>query len=89
MKGIGTGNPPTGRRFERVNEIYIFSVVNGRLADAIGVEDNLKRLRRLGLLAESAAGLITPVGSRLEPGRIHAWTPYPRTDLDCASQCTQ
>ncbi len=43
------GFPPTGRRFERVNEIYIFRVVNGKLAGAVGVEDNLGRLQQLGI----------------------------------------
>jgi predicted ester cyclase len=26
------GNPPTGRRFERVDEVYIFRIVDGRIA---------------------------------------------------------
>lgn len=39
--------PPTGRRFERVNEIYIFHVVDGKLVGAVGVEDNVSRLRQL------------------------------------------
>ena len=44
------GHPPTGRRFEDVDEIYIFEVRDGRLVDAVAVEDNLTRLRQLGLL---------------------------------------
>jgi predicted ester cyclase len=47
--GDWLGIPPSGRRFEQVDEIYIFQVRNGRLASAIGVEDNLSRLRQLGL----------------------------------------
>ncbi len=43
------GIPATGRRFERVDEIYIFRVVNGKLAGAVGVEDNVSRLRQLGI----------------------------------------
>ncbi len=41
--------PPTGRRFEGVDEVYIFGVRDGKLATAIGVEDNLSRLRQLGI----------------------------------------
>jgi predicted ester cyclase len=43
------GHPPTGRRFSDVDEIYIFRVIDGKLAGAFGVEDNLTRLRQLGL----------------------------------------
>lgn len=43
------GYPPTGRRFEGVDEIYIFRVHDGKLAAATAVEDNLTRLRQLGL----------------------------------------
>ena len=41
--------PPTGRRFEGVDEIYIFEVRDGRLVSAVGVEENLSRLRQLGI----------------------------------------
>jgi hypothetical protein len=38
------------RHFERVDEIYVFHVRNGRLAAVTAaVEDNLTRLRQLGL----------------------------------------
>jgi RimJ/RimL family protein N-acetyltransferase/predicted ester cyclase len=43
------GVPATGRRFEDVEEIYIFRVQDGRLVSALGVEDNLTRLRQLGI----------------------------------------
>ena len=43
------GHPPSGRRFGDVDEIYIFRVSNGKLAAATGVEDNLARMRQLGL----------------------------------------
>jgi hypothetical protein len=43
------GIAPTGQRFERVDEIYIFTVANDRLIAAFGVEDNLTRLRQLGI----------------------------------------
>jgi predicted ester cyclase len=49
-EGEWRGHAPTGRRFENVDEIYIFSVEDGRLARALAVvEDNLTRLRQLGL----------------------------------------
>ena len=47
--GKWMGYPPTGRRFQDVDEIYIFRVSGGKLADAFGVEDNLARMRQLGL----------------------------------------
>ena len=47
--GEWLGVPPTGRRFERVDEVYIFEVQAGRLVSALGVEDNLSRLRQLGI----------------------------------------
>jgi predicted ester cyclase len=49
-EGEWLGRPATGRRFENVDEVYIFDVVDGRLAGAVAVEDNLTRLRQLGLL---------------------------------------
>ncbi|MGH3078930.1 MAG: ester cyclase [Gaiellaceae bacterium] len=51
--GQWVGVPPTGRRFEGVDEIYIFRVRDGRLASAIGVEDNLSRMRQLGIRPQS------------------------------------
>jgi predicted ester cyclase len=47
--GEWLGVPPTGRRFENVDEIYIFRVENDRLSAWVGVEDNLTRLRQLGI----------------------------------------
>ena len=47
--GEWMGHPPTGRRFEDVDEIYIFRVRGGKLADGFGVEDNIRRMRQLGL----------------------------------------
>lgn len=38
-----------GRRFENVDEIYVFQIKNGKLAAALGVEDNLTRLKQLGI----------------------------------------
>jgi predicted ester cyclase len=47
--GEWMGHPPTGRRFQDVDEIYIFRVHGGKLAGAFGVEDNVGRMRQLGL----------------------------------------
>lgn len=47
--GEWLGAPPTGERFEDVDEIYIFTVRNDKLSSAIGVEDNLSRMRQLGI----------------------------------------
>ena len=49
--GEWMGHPPTGRRFQDVDEIYIFRVSDGKLAGAFGVEDNVGRMRQLGLIA--------------------------------------
>jgi predicted ester cyclase len=47
--GEWRGRAPTGRRFEDVDEIYIFRIVNGRLAGTTAiVEDNLTRMKQLG-----------------------------------------
>jgi predicted ester cyclase len=51
-RGEWRGHPPTGRRFESIDEIYFFHVEDGKLASAVAVvEDNLTRLRQLGLVA--------------------------------------
>jgi predicted ester cyclase len=47
--GEWLGVAPTGRRFEDVDEIYVFEVEDGKLARGHGVEDNLSRLRQLGI----------------------------------------
>jgi predicted ester cyclase len=50
-EGEWRGHPPTGRRFEGVDEVYVFRVEDGKLASALAVvEDNLTRLRQLGLV---------------------------------------
>jgi predicted ester cyclase len=46
------GHQPTGRRFERVDEVYFFHFDAGLIADFWGVEDSASRLRQLGLLLE-------------------------------------
>jgi predicted ester cyclase len=48
-RGEWLGIAPTGRRFENVDEIYVFHVRDGKLVAALGVEDNLSRLRQLGI----------------------------------------
>ena len=47
--GEWMGHPPTGRRFVDIDEIYIFRVSGAKLAGAFGVEDNLARMRQLGI----------------------------------------
>jgi predicted ester cyclase len=50
QEGEWRGNPPSGRRFENVDEIYVFRVADGKLDSALAVvEDNLTRMRQLGL----------------------------------------
>jgi predicted ester cyclase len=48
-RGEWLGVPGTERRFVGVDEIYIFRVQDGKLVSALGVEDNLSRLRELGI----------------------------------------
>ncbi|HEY0904134.1 MAG TPA: ester cyclase [Marmoricola sp.] len=47
--GEWLGYPATGRRFEKVAEVYFFRVVDGRIVHAWGLEDIHERLRQLGL----------------------------------------
>jgi predicted ester cyclase len=48
--GEWLGHAPTGRRFERIDEVYFFTFDDeGRIARAWGIEDTLKRLEQLGL----------------------------------------
>jgi predicted ester cyclase len=47
--GEWLGVPATHRRFENVDEIYVFRVESGRLVSAYGVEDNVTRLQQLGI----------------------------------------
>jgi hypothetical protein len=49
-RGEWRGHGPTGRRFSGIDEVYVFRVEDGRLAEVLAVvEDNLTRLRQLGL----------------------------------------
>jgi predicted ester cyclase len=47
--GPWRGHAPTGRRFERIDEVYIFRVQGGRITEAWGIEDTRRRERQLGL----------------------------------------
>jgi predicted ester cyclase len=47
--GEWRGHAPTGRRFEAVDEVYIFRFQEGRIVHAWGIEDTLGRLEQLGL----------------------------------------
>ena len=47
--GDWRGHPPTGRRFEHVNEVYFFRVSGNRICAIWGIEDTLDRFRQLGL----------------------------------------
>jgi predicted ester cyclase len=58
-RGSWLGIAASGRRFEDVDEIYIFTVHDGRLASAVAVEDNLSRLRQLGIALRP--GAVMPV----------------------------
>jgi predicted ester cyclase len=49
--GVWLGHAPTGRRFERVDEVAIFRLDDGRIVDSWSLEDSLSRLRQLGLVA--------------------------------------
>lgn len=48
-RGPWRGAEPTGRRFEAVDEIYLFTVEDGKLASGFGLEDDEKRSRQLGV----------------------------------------
>lgn len=43
------GYPPTGRRFEVIDEVSIYHFHDGKIIDSWGIEDNLGRLEQLGL----------------------------------------
>jgi steroid delta-isomerase-like uncharacterized protein len=48
-RGAWRGHPPTGRRFERVDEVYFFELRDGQITRAWGLEDTHSRLGQLGL----------------------------------------
>ena len=47
--GPWDGQPATGRRFTNVDEVYFFTIADGRIAAAWGLEDNDRRRRQLGM----------------------------------------
>lgn len=47
--GEWLGYPPTGRRFEAIDEVTFFRFREDRIIEAWGIEDNLARLEQLGL----------------------------------------
>jgi predicted ester cyclase len=49
-QGEWCGHAPTGRRFERVDEVAIFDIRNGKIIKAWSLEDTLSRLEQLGLV---------------------------------------
>jgi predicted ester cyclase len=54
QQGEWRGHPGTGQRFEAVDEVYIFTVEDGKLASAVAVvEDNLTRLQQLGHVSDA------------------------------------
>jgi predicted ester cyclase len=47
--GEWRGNAPTGRRFEKVDEVYFFTFSGDRIASVWGLEDTLDRFHQLRL----------------------------------------
>ncbi len=52
--GAWADQQPTGRRFEAIDEVYFFTIADGRIAAAWGIEDTLRRKQQLGLLVQPA-----------------------------------
>lgn len=48
-RGEWRGHPPTGRRFEDVDEVYFFTFQGDRISAVWGLEDALDRFRQLRL----------------------------------------
>jgi len=63
--GTWLGHPPTGRRFENIDEIGIYRLRDGKIVHAWTLEDNLTRLNQLGLPGPAWA----PLGSSPPPAR--------------------
>jgi predicted ester cyclase len=47
--GPWRGGEPTGKRMQEIDEVYFFTVVDGRITEAWGLEDTAKRVKQLGL----------------------------------------
>jgi predicted ester cyclase len=54
-RGEWRGHPPTGRRFENVDEVYFFGFEGDRIVSVWGIEDTLDRCRQLGLEPSDAS----------------------------------
>lgn len=50
QRGPWDGHSATGRRFERIAEVYIFRIRDGLIVGAWGIEDTHARLKQLGLI---------------------------------------
>jgi predicted ester cyclase len=50
-QGKWLGQAPTGRRFERIDEVWILRLRDGKIVHVWSLEDTLDRLRQLGLTA--------------------------------------
>jgi predicted ester cyclase len=48
-QGEFQGEPPTGKRME-VDEVHLLRVEDGKFVDLWGLEDDLNRMRQLGLV---------------------------------------
>lgn len=46
--GEWRGREPTGARMHDIDEVYFFTIRDGRIVDAWGIEDTAKRVRQLG-----------------------------------------
>jgi hypothetical protein len=55
QRGEWRGQPPTGRGFEGVDEVYFFHVVEGQITEAWGLEDTANRVRQLGIEREGSS----------------------------------
>ncbi len=52
-RGTWQGQPPTGRRFRNIAEVYIFTIRDGRIAAAWGLEDTHTRMQQLGIAVDA------------------------------------
>ena len=59
QRGEWHGQQATGRRFERVDEVYFFRLREGRIVHAWGLEDNLERMSSTSS-SGSSAGSASP-----------------------------
>jgi predicted ester cyclase len=50
--GDWLGHAPTGRRFERIDEVWILRLRDGKIVHVWSLEDTLSRLRQLGLTSQ-------------------------------------